>query len=127
MATLMEKMQKKSLSKPEETRAFENGKVETVTVGDVTFGRATLYPGWKWSQCVKPLARTESCEASHLQYQVSGRLRVVMDDGSEEEFGPGDVAMIPPGHDAWVVGSEPVVVIDISGLKDYAKSGDEQG
>jgi len=114
-------MQKKSLARPDETRSFDKGKVELVTVNDVTFGRATLRPGWRWSSCVKPLAHTRSCEAAHLQYHISGRLHVVMDDGSEMEFGPGDVGHIPPGHDAWVVGNEPVVAVDITGMRDYAK------
>ena len=121
MTTTTEKMEKKSLTRPDETRSFEKGRVELVTVNDVTFGRATLQPGWKWSTCVKPLVNTKSCEAAHLQYQVSGRLHVVMDDGSEMEFGPGDVSYLPPGHDAWVVGNDPVVVVDISGMRDYAK------
>jgi hypothetical protein len=122
MIATVERMQKRSLARPEETRSFDKGRVELVTVGDVTFGRATLQPGWKWSTCVKPLAHTESCEAPHLQYHVAGCLHVVMDDGSEEEFGPGDISLIPPGHDAWVVGQEPVVVVDISGMRDYAKN-----
>jgi hypothetical protein len=117
----MNKMEKKTVSQPDEKRTFEKGQVDLVSLGGVIFGRATLQPGWKWSTCVKPLVKTQSCQAPHLQYQVSGRLRVVMDDGSEQEFGPGDVALIPPGHDAWVVGKEPVVVIDISGMGDYAK------
>ena len=121
MTTIMERMQKKNVSRPDETRSFDKGKVELVTVNEVTFGRATLQPGWKWSTCVKPLVKTASCEAAHLQYHVSGRLHVVMDDGSQQEFGPGDVSYLPPGHDAWVVGNEPVVVLDISGMKDYAK------
>jgi hypothetical protein len=121
MTTTTEKMMKKSLSRPEETREFDKGRVELVTVNDVTFGRGTLQPGWKWSTCVKPLAKTHSCEATHLQYHVSGRLRVVMDDGSEAEFGPGDVSYLPSGHDAWVVGNEPAVVVDISGMRNYAK------
>ena len=118
----MSKMQSKSMSQPDEKRTFEKGQVELVTVGDVTFGRATFQPGWKWSTCVKPLAKTKSCESSHLEYHVSGRLHVRMDDGTEQEFGPGEVALVPPGHDAWVVGNEPVVAIDISGMKEYAKS-----
>jgi len=118
---MTEKMQKKNLSRPDETRTFEKGRVELVKVADVTFGRATLEPGWKWSTCVKPLVQTESCQASHLQYHIAGHLRVRMDDGTEAEFGPGDVSMLPPGHDAWVVGQEPVVVVDISGMRDYAK------
>jgi hypothetical protein len=121
MIATTEKIQRKNLACPDETRAFDKGKVELVTVNGVTFGRATLQPGWKWSTCVKPLAQTPSCEAAHLQYHVSGRLHVVMDDGSEQEFGPGAVSYVPPGHDAWVVGSQPVVIVDISGMGDYAK------
>jgi len=121
MITTAEKVQKKSVSRPDETRTFDKGKVELVTVNEVTFGRAILQPGWKWSTCVKPIAKTESCQASHLQYHVSGRLHVVMDDGSEHEFAAGDVSYLPPGHDAWVVGNEPVVIVDISGMKNYAK------
>jgi hypothetical protein len=106
---------------PDEKRSFDKGQLELVTLGGVTFGRATLQPGWKWSTCVKPIVNTESCEASHLQYHVSGRLRVRMDDGSEGEFGPGEVPLLPPGYDAWVVGGEPVIVIDVSGMAEYAK------
>jgi hypothetical protein len=114
-------MKKKSFLKPDEVRTFEKGKLELVTIGTITFGRATFQPGWKWSVSVKPLVNTKSCEAPHLQYHVSGRLHVVMDDGSEDEFVPGDVSLLPPGHDGWVVGDEPVVVIDITGMADYAK------
>jgi hypothetical protein len=121
MIATTEKLEKKSLARPDETRSFDKGKVELVTVNDVTFGRATLQPGWKWSTCVKPVAHTESCEAAHLQYHIAGRLHVVMDDGTEQDFGPGEVSHIPPGHDAWVVGNEPVVILDISGMRDYAK------
>jgi hypothetical protein len=117
----MAKMQKRNMLSPDETRTFDKGKLELVTIGGNTFGRATFQPGWRWSTSVKPLVNTKSCEAPHLQYQVSGRLHVVMDDGSEDEFGPGDIALLPPGHDAWVVGDEPVVVIDFSGMVDYAK------
>jgi hypothetical protein len=117
----MSKVEKKTLSKPDDTRSFDKGHVELATVGNVTFGRGTFQPGWKWSTCVKPLVKTKSCEVSHLSYHVSGRLHVTMDDGSTQEFGPGDVSFIPPGHDAWVVGNEPAVIIDISGMKDYAK------
>jgi len=117
----MAKVQKKSMNSPDETRSFPKGKVELVTLGSVTFGRATFQPGWKWSESVKPIVKTKSCEAPHTQYVISGRLRVRMDDGTEEEFGPGDVSVIPPGHDGWVVGNEPVVAIDITGMTDYAK------
>ncbi len=116
----MPQMQKMSFSKPDETRKFDKGQVELITLGGLTFGRATFQPGWKWKTSVQPIAKTKSCEAPHLAYQISGRLHVVMDDGSEQEFGPGDLALIPPGHDAWVVGKEPVVTIDVTGMADYA-------
>lgn len=117
----MSRMQSKSMAKPDEVRSFEKGKLELVTLGGVTFGRGTFQPGWKWSTHVKPLVKTKSCEAPHLQYHVSGRLHVVMDDGSEATYGPGDVSLLPPGHDAWTVGDEPAVVIDITGMGEYAK------
>jgi hypothetical protein len=117
----MANLQKKSLDNPDEVRKFENGKVEIATLGDVVIGRATLEPGWSWEKCVKPLVKTNSCEAPHTSYIISGRMKVVMDDGTELEGGPGDTAVIPPGHNAWVVGDEPCVSIDFTGLKDYAK------
>ena len=117
----MTQMQSKNMSQPDEKRGFEKGEVELVTLGGVTFGRVTLQPGWKWSTCVKPIAKTESCQAPHLQYHISGRLHVVMDDGSEMDFEPGDVSLLPPGHDAWVIGDEPVVAIDIQGMTHYAE------
>jgi hypothetical protein len=117
----MAKMQKKSFAQPDEKRTFPLGLLELVSLGGVTFGRGVFQPGWRWSTSVKPLVKTASCEAPHLQYHVSGRLHVVMDDGSEMEFGPGEVSLLPPGHDAWVVGDEPVVVLDISGMEQYAK------
>lgn len=112
-----------SLDTPEETRPFEDGmgQVEVVNIEEGPVGRATFEPGWRWSEHVKPIARTESCQAPHMGYFVSGRMRVVMDDGQETEFGPGDFSVIPPGHDAWVVGPEPCVVIDWQGFSDYAK------
>lgn len=117
----MPKMQSKHLSKPDELRTFDKGRVELVALGGVTFGRATLMPGWKWFTCVKPIVKTSSCEAPHLQYHISGRLAVLMDDGSQQEFGPGEVSLLPPGHDAWVVGNEPVVVVDVTGMSEYAR------
>jgi hypothetical protein len=115
------KIEKKPAAKADEVRDFSKGRLELVKIGSVTFGRAVLEPGWKWSESVKQIAGTESCMAPHTQYHVSGTLHVKMDDGSEEEFGPGDFGFIPPGHDAWVVGDEPVVVIDVAGMKEYAR------
>ncbi len=117
----MSKLQKKSMSQPDEKRKFDKGQLEFVSLGGVTFVRATLQPGWKWSTCVKPLVKTKSCEATHIGYQVSGHLHIVLDDGSEVEVGPGEAYSVPPGHDAWVVGNEPVVTIDVSGtMADFA-------
>ena len=120
MATA-EKPEVKSFNKPEEVRNFPNGKVELVNVGGAMIGRAVFEPGWKWSTCVQPLVKTKSCEAPHYQYHVSGTLKVVMDDGSQFECKSGDVSLFPTGHDAWVVGNEPVVVVDFQGMVDYAK------
>jgi quercetin dioxygenase-like cupin family protein len=95
-----------SLDEPEETRPVEDGmgQVELVNINAGAVGRATFLPGWQWSKHVKPIAKTESCMASHMGYTISGRLKVVMDDGEEMEYGPGDFGIVPPGHDAWVVG-----------------------
>jgi quercetin dioxygenase-like cupin family protein len=114
---------RKSLDAPEETRAFEGGTghLALVNLDSGAVGRATFLPGWKWSQHVKPIAKTASCQAAHLGYFVSGRMVVVMDDGEQMEYGPGDFAVMAPGHDAWIVGDEPCVVIDWQGFADYAK------
>lgn len=114
-------IQKKSTKQPDEMRQFDKGNMVMVRLGDTTFGKATFEPGWKWSESVKPIAKTDSCEMHHTFYQIAGKIHVVMDDGTEEEFQAGDVGMIPPGHDAWVVGDEPVVMVDISGMDTYAK------
>jgi hypothetical protein len=118
----MKKAETKNFGKPDEVREFANGMVEVVRIGGATVGRGVLKPGWRWSTAVKPIAKTNSCEAAHFQFHVSGVLRVRMDDGAEFDCKPGDISMIPPGHDAWVVGSEPVVVVDFQGMIDYAKS-----
>jgi quercetin dioxygenase-like cupin family protein len=117
----MEKAERKSFFAPDETRGFPRGKVEIVKIGGGTVGRLTLEPGWRWSEHVRPISGTEWCEAPHFQYQVSGRLHVKMQDGEEFEMGPGEVSFLPIGHDAWVVGEEPVVLIDWYGAGNYAK------
>jgi len=117
----MEKIETKSLNSPEEVRTFDKGKLELIKIGGAIIGRATFQPGWKWSESVKPLVKTKSCEAPHFQYHVSGILRIKMDDGKEIECKAGDVSFLPEGHDAWVVGNEPVVVVDFQGMVEYAK------
>ncbi|HTE84271.1 MAG TPA: cupin domain-containing protein, partial [Dehalococcoidia bacterium] len=104
-----QKLASKPLGAPEETRKFPHGKIELVKLGDVTAGRGTFEPGWKWSVDVKPIAGTTSCQAAHTGYVLSGRMRVRMDDGTEVEVGPGDAYVFPPGHDGWTVGNEPAV------------------
>ena len=115
------KIQKKSMKSPDQTRSFEKGKVEIAEIGDTSIERIHLEPGWSWEKCVKPIAKTESYQAPHTQYVISGRMRLKMDDGSEEEFGPGDVGYLPPGHNAWIIGNEPFVAVDFTGMKEYAK------
>ena len=114
-------LEKKSFSAPDETRSLPRTKVEVVTFGDMTAMKTTFEPGWRWSEHVKPTARTASCEVPHLNYGISGRLHVRMDDGTESEIGPGDVQLLPPGHDAWVVGNEPFVGLDFQGGHLYGK------
>jgi hypothetical protein len=113
----------KSLNSPDEVRKFDKGKVELVNVDGVSIGRATFEPGWKWSTCVKPIAKTDSCQAAHFIYQVSGTMTTRMEDGTERTTHAGDLVSIPPGHDAWVVGNEPAVCVDFQGMADYAKPG----
>jgi len=108
-------MQKKSFNTPDETRTPSKTKVEVVEIADRTLLRTTFDPGWKWSVDVKPTVATDSCEVHHIICALSGRINVRMDDGTEMEVGPGDVADIPPGHNAWVVGDEPAVGIDLGG------------
>jgi uncharacterized cupin superfamily protein len=112
----------KNFDSPDETRPFEgNGKADVVELAGRTIGRGEFEPGWRWSENVKPIAGTDSCEVSHLGYCVSGRMKVFMDDGSEGEVGPGDAFAIPPGHDAEVVGDETCVLLDFGEFGDYAK------
>jgi hypothetical protein len=114
------KAEVRSFGKPDEVREFPKGRLELFKIGDATIGRAILQPGWKWSTSVKPVAGTKSCEAPHFQYHVAGVLRIRMDDGTEFETRAGDVALIPPGHDAWVVGDQPAVLVDFQGMATYA-------
>jgi hypothetical protein len=121
-STEMAKAEQKNFSMADETRTFECGKVDLLRIGDSEIGRLTLEPGWRWSEHVKPIAGTELCQAPHFQYHVSGTIHVLMEDGTEFDAGPGDVTALPQGHDAWVVGDEPVVLVDWWGASNYAKA-----
>ena len=114
-------MQKKDFDQPDETRRFDHGRIDLVTLPRATIGRAVFEPGWRWSNDVKPIAGTDSCQATHLFYCISGRMGIRMSDGTEGECGPGDIVAIEPGHDAWVVGDEPCVSVDFGGFAGYAK------
>ncbi|MFV0130169.1 cupin domain-containing protein [Streptomyces sp. HMX112] len=113
---------RKNFDSADETRPFEDGKgrLDLVNTDGGPVGRAVFEPGWQWTKHVKPIAGTESCRAAHACYVVGGRMRVVMDDGTEDEVGPGDFFAVEPGHDAWVVGDEPCVVVDWVGFGNYA-------
>lgn len=119
----MTRMVIKRFSAPDDTRPFvDKGRLELIRLGEETVGRGIFEPGWRWSKHVKPIAQTTSCEAAHAGYVLSGRMRILMDDGQEAEIAPGDFVTIPPGHDAWTVGSEPCVILDFVGFADYAVS-----
>ena len=112
-----------SFKSPDETRQFKaHGHLDLVKFGDrATIGRGVFEPGWKWSNDVKPIAGTASCQSAHSGYCVSGRMTIKMDDGEQYTLGPGDAFHIPPGHDAWTEGAESCVLIDVTGVKEYAK------
>lgn len=112
----------KSFDKPKEIRNFPKGHLDLIEVSGRMIGRATLEPGWRWSECIQPIAKTKSCEAAHFQFHVSGILMVKMDNGETYQCQPGDISVLPPGHDAWVLGDEPVVVVDFQGMADWAIS-----
>jgi len=112
----------KSFQTPDETREFPHGAAKILNIGGGSVGRLEFQPGWRWSRDVKPIANTASCEAPHFQYHVSGKLAIRMDDGTEFIAGPGDITSLPSGHDAWVVGDEPAVVVDWYGASNYARS-----
>jgi uncharacterized cupin superfamily protein len=112
----------KSFDSPDETRPFEGkGQVEVVSVAGHPVGRGTFEPGWRWSNNVKPIAGTDSCQVSHLGYVLSGRMKIQMDDGSEVEVAEGQAVAIPPGHDAEVMGDQACVMIDFGEISEYAK------
>jgi hypothetical protein len=116
-------VQKLDFDSPDETRTPEKTRVELVRVGNLTAGRFAFQPGWKWSECIRPLAGTDSCQLRHLGVVQSGTLRVAHEDGTETDLQPGDAYSIDPGHDAWVVGDEPFVALEFEShaAEDFAQ------
>ena len=112
----------RNFSKPDEVRKPDKTKVEVVNLGTGQIALCTFEPGWKWSECVKPVVGTDQCQVEHIGYMVSGRLNVQHDDGSEGEIGAGEVYRIAPGHDAWVVGNERAVGVEFQSASTYAKA-----
>lgn len=103
----------KSLDTPDEKRSFTRGQMNVVSLPGATIVRSVLNPGWRWSTDMKPGAGTDSCQLTHTGYIISGRFAVRMDDGTEIVSGPGDAHVVGPGHDAWVIGDEQCVIIDV--------------
>ena len=124
----MGKIRIQRFSAPDETIRFvDKGRIEVLHVGDGAIGRAIFEPGWRWSKHEKSLVGTESCQVSHAGYVLSGRLRVLMDDGEEAEIAPGDWVTVPPGHDAFTVGNDPCVILDVAGLMAEARRERDMG
>ena len=115
------KLQTKSHDNPDEVRLPDKTRVEIVRLEGFTMGRFTFQPGWRWSQCVKPVVGTESCQVPHVGFAVAGRITVRMNDGAQTTIAPGMSYTIPPGHDAWVEGDQPFVGIEVMSAEEYAK------
>ena len=111
-----------ALRPPDEIRRVEKAHIELVELGELTIGRAIFEPGWRWSEHVKPIVGTESCQVHHLGYVVSGHLHIEMTDGASMDVMGGEAFEIPPGHDAWVIGDEPWISVDWAGRRLFAKS-----
>jgi class 3 adenylate cyclase len=121
----MARLQRKSLRRPEEIRPLGRGRLELVELGEAAIGRVTYQPGWRWSEDLRGIVGTESCEVHHIGFVLSGTLRVQMDDGSTIDLMPEDAFEVPPGHDAWVVGDEPFVAVDSLGRRYFGKPPDD--
>jgi class 3 adenylate cyclase len=120
------RLQRRRFSEPSDVRTFSHGRVDVVELDDNVVGQMSYEPGWRWSNDVKPIAGTDSCQFHHLGFTLSGRGHIEMPDGTSMEIGPGDVFEIPPGHDAWVVGDEPWVSVDFEAMRTYAKKLDTE-
>lgn len=123
MATAMQvnRLEARSHDKADEVRTPDKTRVEVVRLEGYTLGRMILQPGWRWSECVKPVVHTDSCQVGHVGYAVSGSISVRMKDGSQTTILPGMSYTIPPGHDAWVEGNEPFVGVEVMSAEIYAK------
>jgi quercetin dioxygenase-like cupin family protein len=123
MASSATAVEVKNFDDADEVRPFEDrGQVRLVNIGGREVGLGVFEPGWRWHDHVKPIVGTHSCEFPHFIYVIAGRMKVVMDDGTEAELRAGDVATVAPGHDAWVVGDEPCITVDLAeDDADYAK------
>jgi hypothetical protein len=115
------RLEVKSHGSPDEVRSPDKTRVEVVNLEGYTIGRFNFQPGWRWSECIKPVVKTDLCQLSHVGHAVSGRIRVHMRDGSEKTISAGESYTIPPGHDAWVEGDEPFVGIEVLSADVYAK------
>ena len=114
-------IESRNLDQPDESRTPDKTEVNVVNIGGNEVGRFTFQPGWRWSECIKPVVGTDSCQASHLGYVVSGRIHVEHEDGTAGEVGPGEAYLIEPGHDAWVIGDEPFVGLEFKSAGEYAR------
>ena len=123
----MPRLQRKSFARPDRVRPLGSGRLEAVDLDETVVGRVMLPAGWRWATDVQPVVGTASCEVRHVSFAISGRLHVVMDDGTEMDIDGGDVHEIPPGHDAWVVGDEPYVAIEWANSARYGESPDDAG
>ena len=117
----VKQFQVKSHGAPDEVRTPSKTRVEVVQFEGYTIGRFHFEPGWRWSECIKPIVKTDSCQLSHVGYVVSGRIKVRMQDGTEKTISAGESYTIPPGHDAWVEGADPFVGIEVMSADVYAK------
>jgi hypothetical protein len=115
------KLIKKNLDSPDEIISSEKEKIELVNLDGFNIVRVTLEPGWSWDKYVKPIEKTDSCKIAHTALILSGRARTIMDDGTVTESGPGDVGIVPSGHNTMVIGDEPCIIIDFSGIEEYVK------
>jgi quercetin dioxygenase-like cupin family protein len=115
------KLESKSHATPDETRTPDKTRIEVVRLEGFTIGRFNLAPGWRWSECIKPVAGTDTCQMSHVGYVDSGRLTVRLNDGTERTISAGESYTIPPGHDAWVEGNEPVVAIEVLSAEQFGR------